>query len=77
MAVSRRTIRLAAAAALSALMALAGPPATAQTFEDAVAAYERGDYAAAFAGFRSLADQGDAIAQFNLGLMYRKGEGVP
>lgn len=77
MAVSNRTIRLAAAAVLSILMALAAPPATAQTFEDAVATYERGDYAAAFAGFRSLADRGDASAQSNLGLMYAYGKGVP
>ncbi len=26
---------------------------------------------------RSLADQGDADAQFNLGLMYARGQGVP
>ena len=74
---SKRTIRLAAAAVLSILMALAAPPATAQTFKDAMAAYERGDYAAALAGFRILAAQGDAPAQFNLGLMYDNGQGVP
>lgn len=77
MAVSKRMIRLAAAAVLSALMALAAPPSVAQIFEDAVAAYGRGDYAEAFAGFRILADQGDASAQYNLGVMYAKGEGVP
>ena len=27
--------------------------------------------------WRPLAEQGDAKAQFNLGLMYRKGNGVP
>ena len=71
-----RALRLAAAVLL--LLALAGAlPAAAQTFEDAAAAYKRDDYTTAFLGFRSLAEQGDADAQFILGLMYRIGEGVP
>ena len=74
---SKRTIRLAAAAAFSVLAALAAPPAAAQTFEDTAAAYERGDYAAAFAGFRILAGRGDAAAQNYLGVMYGAGKGVP
>jgi TPR repeat protein len=45
--------------------------------EDAYAAYERGDYATAYRLIKSLAEQGNAKAQFNLGLMYKKGEGVP
>jgi TPR repeat protein len=49
----------------------------AQSFEQALAASERGDYRTAFAGFKKLAEQGDAIAQFNLGLMYANGRGVP
>ena len=40
-------------------------------------AYNRGDCASAFREFRALADQGDASAQNNLGLMYAIGEGVP
>ena len=52
-------------------------PVPAQTFDEAVAAYERGDFATALRGFRSYAEQGDASAQFNLGLMYDNGEGVP
>lgn len=39
-------------------------------FEDGVAAYKRGDYAAALRFWRPLAEQGDAAAQFNLGLTY-------
>jgi Sel1 repeat len=27
--------------------------------------------------YRKAAEQGDAVAQFNLGVMYAKGEGVP
>ncbi len=39
-------------------------------------AYQRGDYATALRIMRELADQGDALAQFNLGLMYEYGRGV-
>jgi len=41
------------------------------------AAYNRGDYATAVKEFRLLAEQGDAIAQHSLGVMYRNGQGVP
>ena len=37
----------------------------------------RGDYATALRLLRPLADQGDAVAQFYLGLMYDNGRGVP
>ncbi len=46
-------------------------------FNEGLAAYERGDYATALREFRPLAEQGDAVAQNNLGVMYRRGEGVP
>ncbi len=45
-------------------------------FDAGVAAYERQDYATALREFRPLAEQGDAEAQNNLGVMYLKGEGV-
>ena len=35
------------------------------------------DYSAAMKWFRMAADQGDADAQFNLGIMYKNGKGVP
>ena len=44
--------------------------------EDGFAAAERKDYATAFKLWRPLAEQGDAVAQSNLGVMYRKGQGV-
>jgi uncharacterized protein len=44
--------------------------------EDAESAYQREDYALAERLFRPLAEQGDAQAQFCLGVMYRNGEGV-
>lgn len=48
-----------------------------QVVEDASAAYEQGDYAAAYRLIKPLAEQGYAKAQFNLGVMYHNGEGVP
>ncbi len=45
-------------------------------FDAAVAAYNRNDYATAVSLFRSLAAQGDVMAQYNLGLMYDNGTGV-
>jgi TPR repeat protein len=45
-------------------------------FRDALGAYRRGNFAEAVKGFRKAADQGHAVAQFNLGVMYNKGHGV-
>ena len=46
-------------------------------FQGGWEAHERGDYATAYKKWLPLAEQGDTFAQFNLGLMYYKGEGVP
>jgi TPR repeat protein len=43
----------------------------------AVKAYRRGDYQAAAAILLPLARQGNVVAQFNIGLLYKKGLGVP
>ena len=51
-----------------AIMALA-VPAIAGPFEDGFAAYQRGDYATAMQLWLPLADQGDAVAQYNLGVL--------
>ena len=51
-------------------------PAAAGTFEDAVDAHARGDYAKALRLIRPLANDGNATAQFNLGVMYLTGRGV-
>ena len=67
---------LATLAALLLALGLSGA-ANAGPFDDALAAANRGDYATAFRLYRPLADQGNASAQDNLGLMYAKGEGVP
>ena len=64
--------------ALALLATLSGAPVAAgQTFDEAVAAYDRGDYATAVRGFLVHAEQGDATAQYKLGVMYNYGEGVP
>ena len=51
-------------------------PASAD-FQSGMDANNRGDYATALREWRPLAEQGDALAQYNLGLLYRKGRGVP
>ena len=51
-------------------------PATGQSFSDGVNAYYAGNYIIAYENFKPLAEQGDALAQFNLGYMYHYGKGV-
>jgi hypothetical protein len=51
--------------------AIAGP------LEDGLTAYQDGDYAEALRLWRPLANQGNAIAQAELGVMYTYGRGVP
>lgn len=46
-------------------------------WEEAVAAYSRGDYTTAYRLFKPMAQQGMPEAQFILGLMYDNGRGVP
>jgi TPR repeat protein len=43
----------------------------------ATAAYQRGDFAAAFREFSLLAPQGDPVSQAALGFLYADGKGVP
>jgi TPR repeat protein len=49
--------------------ALAGP-------NEAAAAYKKGDYATAMSEWQDLADLGFASAQYHVGIMYLKGQGV-
>ena len=46
-------------------------------FQKGLDAYGKGDYATALKEWRPFAEQGHADAQFNLGVMYRNGRGVP
>jgi len=50
--------------------------ASAGTLEKAEAAYWRGDYALALRLMQPIADQGDIQAQYLIGFMYEKGQGV-
>jgi TPR repeat protein len=68
------TLKRALAAAI--LVLSFAVPVVAGPLEDSRAAYERGDFATAERLFRPLAEHGNAIAQYNLGVMYYKGEGV-
>ena len=45
-------------------------------FEKGLTAYEAGDYETAISEWKPLAEQGNASAQFNLGVMYKRGIGV-
>ena len=72
-----QALRLFAPAVLLLLAVTVALPAAAQTYEEAFAAYQRGDYAAAYRGFRRHAEQGDARAQNNLGYMYSNAKGIP
>ncbi len=46
-------------------------------WDEAIAALQRGDYATAIRELRPLAEHGDAKAQYNIGIMYDRGDGVP
>ena len=65
-----------AALILALWLPLAGPVAADQ-FDDALAAANSGDFATALRLWRPLAEQGRADAQFNLGVIYANGQGVP
>lgn len=46
-------------------------------FEAGMKANDREDYATALREWQPLAEQGNALAQYNLGVLYHKGRGVP
>ncbi|MCH7544007.1 MAG: sel1 repeat family protein, partial [Proteobacteria bacterium] len=56
------------------LTALAGEASA--DFKTGLWAYLRADYATAFEEFKTAAEEGNPVAQFNLGHMYAKGEGI-
>jgi hypothetical protein len=59
------------------MMAIAVPfPAVAE-FADGLAAFDAGDYRAAIAAWRPLAESGDSDAQVALAGLHRAGHGVP
>ena len=62
--------------AAAALWAAGAGPAAADLLEDGAASYEAGDYGEAAKAWLPLAEGGDAMAQFNLGLLHETGRGV-
>jgi TPR repeat protein len=64
---------------LPALSALAVTALTAAgaDFAKGLSAYEKGDYRTALEEWKPLAEEGDAPSEFNVGLLYYDGHGVP
>ena len=58
------------------LSIMVGTPVLSADFAKGLNAYQMGDYATAFEEWIPLAEQGDASAQYNLGVMYRNGDDV-
>ncbi len=65
----------AARVGLLLVIAACGTPAFADVLT-VQAAYQKGEFAAALAGFRELAELGEPAAQYNLAVMYARGEGT-
>ena len=59
------------------LTLLVGTPASSADFQKGLTAAQSGDFATALREWKPLAKQGNALAQFSLGLMYDNGESVP
>ncbi|MDO4698621.1 MAG: tetratricopeptide repeat protein [Pasteurellaceae bacterium] len=69
-----KTLLLSSLLATAAFYAQALSPE--EQFEQGVTAYKQGNYQKAHELFLPLAEQGEAKAQFNLGVMYKEGEGI-
>ena len=67
----KRRLRVALCIVALATRAWGGP------FEDGAKAYDEGRFDSALALWKPLAEQGHAAAQFNLAILYEKGQGVP
>jgi len=71
-----RTLTATICLTLAVLLGSAGVSWSAD-FQKGFAAYQSGDYATALREWKPLAEQGNAVAQFSLGVMYELGRGVP
>ena len=69
-------MKLLYAMTISLVFAVGAGAVVAQDFQKGYAAAQSGDFVTALKEWRPLAEQGDAIIQNNLGLMYYAGEGV-
>jgi uncharacterized protein len=72
----KEELRVRIASSLMLLWAIA-PALPAADFAKGLAAYQKGDFPAAAKEWRPEAEDGDARTQFNLGLLYLDGKGVP
>jgi uncharacterized protein len=61
---------------LATVLSLAFTQVTAQDYDKGLEAAQAGDFFTALSEWKPLAEQGDASAQYNLGLMYTNGDGV-
>ncbi len=57
-------------------MISASPSISHAGYDEAFLAYEKGDFNTAFGEFSALANQGNPLAQYNLGVMYEFGQGI-
>jgi hypothetical protein len=64
-------------AAAAVLIGAANPAFAQQSVKSGIDAWQHGNYAAAVAIWRPLAEKGDSDAAFDLGQAYRLGRGVP
>ena len=58
------------------LSLLVGAPASSADLQKGLTAYKNGDYETVSREWNPLAKQGNAEAQYNLGVMYLMGEGI-
>jgi TPR repeat protein len=63
--------------AVVAVLAFGASAVASQDFENGLTAAGSGDYETALKEWLPLAESGDPSAQFNIGLMYESGQGVP
>ena len=59
------------------ILALLGPLYAGADLQKGLDAISDGDYRQALNNLKELADQGNAKAQYNIGVLYQNGDGVP
>ena len=59
--------------ALSCILTMLAAPISAQDFQKGLEAAQSGDFATALKEWKPLAEGGDSVAQYNLGVMYKNG----
>ena len=69
--------KLAPVVVLITAFVLMGVSGCTKTIEEGREAYKKGDYKTASSIFKPLAERGDVGAQFTLGEMHSRGQGVP